>query len=84
MLRKIKKRTHSFYPYDVEVSIYIFTPQYHRKVIYRSLRAEIAKILRELCLRNVVEIIEAYAIPDHIHMGVSLSPNKKLFLFWDI
>ena len=53
----------------------MFTPKYHRKIIYGVLRAEIGKILRELCKRKDVEIIEAYAMPDHIHMLVSIPPN---------
>ena len=45
----------------------VFTPKYHRKIIYGALRKEIGKILRELCKRKSVEIIEAHAMPDHIH-----------------
>lgn len=56
----------------------VFTPKYHRKIIYGTLRAEIGKILRELCKRKDVEIIEAHAMPDHIHMLVSIPPNEKV------
>ena len=56
----------------------VFTPKYHRKIIYGALRAEIGKILRELCDRKEVEIIEAHAMPDHIHMLLSIPPNQKV------
>ena len=56
----------------------VFTPKYHRKIIYGVLKAEIGKILRELCKRKDVEIIEAYARPDHIHMLVSIPPNMTV------
>ena len=56
----------------------VFTPKYHRKIIYGALREEIGKILRELCYRKEVEIIEAHAMPDHIHMLVSIPPNEKV------
>ena len=59
----------------------VFTPKYHRKIIYGALRVEIGKILRELCQRKEVEIIEAHAMPDHIHMLVSIPPNKKVSSF---
>ena len=59
----------------------VFTPKYHRKIIYGALRAEIGKILRELCKRKEVEIIEAHAMPDHIHMLVSIPPNEKVSSF---
>ena len=59
----------------------VFTPKYHRKIIYGALRAEIGKILRELCKKKGVEIIEAHAMPDHIHMLVSIPPNEKVSSF---
>ena len=30
----------------------VFTPKYHRKVVYGAMRAEIGKILRELCTQR--------------------------------
>ena len=59
----------------------VFTPKYHRKIIYGALRQEIGKILRELCRRKGVEIIEAYAMPDHIHMFISIPPNERVSSF---
>lgn len=44
----------------------VFAPKYRRQIIYRELRADIGKILRELCGRKVAEIIEAECCPDHI------------------
>ena len=53
----------------------VFTPKYRRKAIYGQLKAEIGKILRELCNWKEVEIIEAHACVDHIHMYVSIPPK---------
>ena len=53
----------------------VFAPKYRRKIIFGALRAEIGKILRELCRRKDIEIVEAHAMPDHIHMLVSIPPN---------
>ena len=50
----------------------VFAPKYRRQIIYRQLRADIGKILRELCERKGVEIIEAECCPDHIHMLVAI------------
>ncbi|MBR2179636.1 MAG: IS200/IS605 family transposase, partial [Selenomonadaceae bacterium] len=44
----------------------VFAPTYRRQVIYRQLRVDIGKILRTLCERKKVEIIEAECCPDHI------------------
>ena len=37
----------------------VFAPKYRRQIIYGKIRVEIGKILRELCDRKGVEIIEA-------------------------
>ena len=53
----------------------IFAPKYRRKMFYGENKAEIGKILRELCRWKEVEIIEAEVCPDHIHMLVSIPPK---------
>lgn len=53
----------------------MLVPKYRRKVIYGKLRKDIGKILRMLCDYKHVEIIEAHAMPDHIHMLVSIPPK---------
>ena len=59
----------------------VFAPKYRRQVIYRKLRVDIGKILRELCERKKVEIIEAECCPDHIHMLVSIPPYMSVASF---
>ena len=49
----------------------MFAPKYRRKEIYGQLRKDIGETLRKLCEQKGVEIIEAEACPDHIHMLVS-------------
>lgn len=46
----------------------IFAPKYRRKIIYRKIKEDIGKMLRKLCEYKGVEIFEAEACPDHIHM----------------
>ena len=53
----------------------VLVPKYRRKVIYGKLRKDIGKILRMLCDYKHVEIIEAHAMPDHIHMLVDCRPQ---------
>jgi putative transposase len=45
------------------------------------MRAEIGSILGQLCRRKGVEIIEAEAMPDHIHMLVSIPPSISVSEF---
>ena len=53
----------------------VFTPKFRRKAIYGQLKADIGKILRELCTWKGVEIIEATAMLDQIHLYVSIPPK---------
>ena len=59
----------------------VFAPKYRRQIIYGRLRASIGKILRELCERKHVEIVEANACPDHIHMLVKIPPKISVSEF---
>ena len=56
----------------------VFTPKYRRQVIYGKIRSDIGKILRQLCEYKGVEIIEAEACKDHIHMLVSIPPKYSV------
>jgi putative transposase len=59
----------------------VFAPKYRRKNIYGVLKSDIGKILRQLCDLKKVEIHEAEACPDHIHMLVSIPPNISVSQF---
>lgn len=56
----------------------VFSPKYRRREIYGQLKVEIGKILRELCRWKGVEIIEANACPDHIHMLLAIPPKLSV------
>ena len=53
----------------------VFAPKFRRQIIYKQIKADIGKILRELCNRKGIEIIEAECCPDHIHMLIRI-PTK--------
>ncbi len=59
----------------------VFAPKYRRQVIYGKIKADIGRILRELCEHKKVEIIEANACKDHIHMLVSIPPKLSVSQF---
>ena len=59
----------------------VFAPKYRRKEIYGKLRADIGQILKKLCEQKGVEIIEAEACLDHIHMMVSIPPSLSVAQF---
>lgn len=59
----------------------VFAPKYRRKIFYGENRAEIGKILRELCKWKQVTIIEAEVCPDHIHTLVEIPPKMSASSF---
>ena len=59
----------------------IFAPKYRRQIIYGQIRKDIGQILRTLCQHKGVEIHEAEACPDHIHMLVSIPPKLSVSQF---
>ena len=59
----------------------VFAPKYRRQIIYGKIKNDIGKILRTLCERKGVEIIEAELCPDHIHMLVSIPPKISISSF---
>ncbi len=59
----------------------VFAPKYRRQVIYGKIKADIGTILRKLCEYKGVEILEATACPDHVHMLVSIPPKISVSSF---
>ena len=56
----------------------VFAPKYRRMAIYGQIRTDIGVILRKLCEQKGVEIIQAEACPDHIHMLISIPPKYSV------
>ena len=56
----------------------VFAPKYRRREIFGKLRADIGKILRMLCQRKEIEIIEAECCIDHVHMLVKILPKHSV------
>ena len=59
----------------------IFAPKYRRQVIYGKIKQDVGQILRKLCEHKKVEIHEASACKDHIHMLVSIPPKLSVSSF---
>src|SRR5574344_1209879 len=59
----------------------VFCPKYRRKAIYGNIRSDIGKYLRRLCEYKGVEIVEANACSDHIHMLLRIPPKVSVSSF---
>ena len=56
----------------------VFAPKFRRQIVYGKMKEEIGKILRSLCERKEIEILEAELCPDHIHMLISVPPKYSI------
>jgi len=56
----------------------VFAPKYRRQAIYGKIKEDIGKILRELCDRKDIEIIEAELCKDHVHMLIRIPPKHSV------
>lgn len=59
----------------------VFAPKYRRKVFFGKMRYEIGKIIRELCRWKGINLLEAEACPDHIHILVEVPPKFSISNF---
>ena len=75
---EIRSSAHSKYRCQYHI---VFAPKNRRQVIYRKIKADIGIMLRELCEYKQVEILEAEACKDHIHMLVSIPPHISIAQF---
>ena len=59
----------------------VFAPKYRRQIIYGKIKQDIGQMIRKMCEFKGVEIIEAEACKDHIHMLVSIPPKYSVSQF---
>jgi len=70
-----KKLSHTTYECKYHI---VWIPKKRKKVIYGKLREEIGIIIRKLCEYKGIEILDAHACKDHIHMCVSIPPKYSV------
>lgn len=56
----------------------VWAPKYRRKIIYGKYKKEIGAILRKLCEYKHIEIMEANACSDHVHMCLKILPKYSV------
>ena len=56
----------------------VILPKYRRQKYFGSLRGQVGQILRDLCRQKGIELLEGNAMPDHIHMLLSVPPKYSI------
>lgn len=78
MKNEINRTAHSTYRCEYHI---VFAPKYRWQIVYGQIKKDIGEIFRKLCNEKKVEIIEAEACPNHIHMLVSIPPYLSIAQF---
>jgi putative transposase len=53
----------------------VFIPKYRKKMLYGKVRRRVGEIFRQLCRYRGIDILEGHAMPDHVHMCLSIPPK---------
>ena len=56
----------------------VIIPKYRKKVLYGKIRQRVGEILRELCQQRGIDLLEGKAMPDHVHMLLSVPPKYSI------
>ena len=56
----------------------VIVPKYRRKSMFGVLRKDIGEILKEMCCRFEVELVEGHVMPDHVHMCLGIPPKYSV------
>lgn len=56
----------------------VFAPKYRRQIIYGKIKQDLGLMLRKLCTYKEIEILEAEACKDHVHMLLSIPPKYSI------
>ena len=56
----------------------VFVPKCRRKALYGNLRRQVGRIIRGLCRRKGVELVEGHAHPGHVHLCLSIPPKYSV------
>ena len=56
----------------------VFIPKYRKKVLYDKLRTRVGEIFQQLCRHKGLTLLEGHAMPDHVHMCLSIPPKYSV------
>ena len=56
----------------------VIVPKYRRKSMFVALRKDVGQILKELCRRFEIELVEGHVMPDHVYMCISIPPKYSV------
>jgi putative transposase len=56
----------------------VIVPKYRRKTLFGNVRKRVGKIFQQLCRQKEIEWVEGHAMPDQVHMVLSIPPKLSV------
>ena len=56
----------------------VILPKYRKRTLYGRLRREVGGIFQQLCRQKQIGLLEGKAMPDHVHMLLSVPPRYSI------
>lgn len=56
----------------------VWVPKYRRKKLYGRVRRRFGQIMHDLCRQKSIELLEGHAMPDHVHLCLSIPPKYSV------
>ena len=56
----------------------VWVPKYRKRAIFGEMRRGVGRIVRELCQRPGVELVEGHALSDHVHVLLGIPPKLSV------
>jgi putative transposase len=75
MLRQWRSQSHTRWYCRYHI---VIVPKYRRKVMFGVVRKQIGSLLREVCDRYGIKVVEGHVRPDHVHMCLEIPPKYSL------
>jgi putative transposase len=75
MLRQWKNQSHVRWYCRYHI---VIVPKYRRKVLFGALRKEVGELIKEICGRYDIGVIEGHVLKDHVHMCLEIPPKYSV------
>ena len=56
----------------------VIVPKYRQRLLYGKTKQRVGEIIRDLCRHRGINLLEGHAMPDHVHMCLSIPPKYSI------